>query len=343
MVPEEWAVDPEPMLVLGVEEGAAALELTQVSDALLLPGGGLLIANSGTSELRRFAENGDFVRAFGRGGQGPGEFSGQPLYLQLESPDSLVVFDAGNRRLTSLDSAGNRFASTDAGSADLSRFRWYSRVYPSVYLVRNETPSVRGCLESSLNQVIADHPSWPAALVRVDQLGYVWATALPLEPGVPRRWSIYRPSGVLVATSTLPGGLEPFTIAGADIVGRLDDSTGVERVARFALHRGAVTRQACGAQLDVVAEPDSSVTATLHEALSSVLIAQEGYYAGHGTYASRAADLRLPGMPDARLVIVSATKRYWVGLMIDNESGATCGLGVGSGIPGWSDAVPHCR
>ena len=340
--PVEWNVDPEPTLVLGVEEGTAMLELAGVSDALVLPDGGVLIANSATSELREFSGTGEFARSFGRAGQGPGEFSGSSLFLHLVSPDSLVVFDTGSWRLTTIGTAGAHLASIDAATADLSGFDWYPSVYPSVYLVRNEAQEVRGCLGTPLARVVAARRAWSAALVRVDQLGYLWATALPHEPDLSREWTIFDLTGAPVARATLPAGFEPFSIGGTELLGLLIDSTGVERVAQFTLHRGATPRQTCASPPDLPVARDSSNANALRGGFSLVLVAQEVYYADHGAYASRAEDLRLTGMPDARLVLISADKRYWVGLLIDRRTGVTCGLGVGGGIAGWHEAVQQC-
>lgn len=339
---EEWVVDLEPIQVLGVEEGPAELELSRVSDAVVLPGGDILIANSGTSELRQFSGRSEFVRRVGREGQGPGEFSGSPLFLQLKAPDTLVVFDTGNWRLTSIDTAGRFLASVDAASADLSTFEWYARVYPSAYLASDLAPSLRPCVEAAVARITSAHADWSAAFLRIDRLGYLWATALPVADGGSTVWNIYDGSGAPVASATLPAGFTPFSIAETGIVGRLVDTAGVERVARLGLTRKDPVPQSCAMNPAGGEQPDSSTTRPLRDAFSNVLLAQEGYYVDAGRYAGRGSDLRLIGMPDARLVIISADKRHWVGLLIDNQTGATCALGVGYEPPGWHDAVPQC-
>src|SRR5690606_1239133 len=64
----------EPMLELGVLEGAPEYQLHGVVHAIRLPDGEVAIANAGSREVRLYDQNGRFLRAFGREGDGPGEF-----------------------------------------------------------------------------------------------------------------------------------------------------------------------------------------------------------------------------------------------------------------------------
>lgn len=340
--PVAWGLDSVPMLAIGVEEGAPEFELSNVTAVQSLPGGAIVVANSGTSELRVFDADGRFIRALGRRGEGPGEFSGAPLFLQVALPDTLIVFDTGDWRLTTLERDGQLLASPDASSADLSRFPWFAQVFPRAIVVMDEAPQLRECLESAVAAIVAGHPAWPAVLLRVDRLGYLWATALPSASGVATPWNIFDATGRPVATAELPAGLEPYSIDSASLVGRLVDAGGVEQVVRLRLVRTGGVRQRCSSLPQGRPVADSAGTVSLRAAFSAVVMAQEGFYADHGSYADHQEGLRLTGLTSGRLVLVSGDKRHWIGLLIDDPTGTTCAAGVGYVPAGWHDAVPRC-
>lgn len=93
-----WSVSPVPLVDIGIVEGPEEYRLFRVSDAMLLPDGVLLV-NAGTGEVRRFDSAGAFVSAFGREGEGPGEFRAAMRVLRYRA-DSLAVWDERLRRLS---------------------------------------------------------------------------------------------------------------------------------------------------------------------------------------------------------------------------------------------------
>lgn len=100
-----WQVAAEPSLVIGAEDDAGRA-LYQVTGALRVAGGRIVIANAGTYELRFYNEAGEFVNSSGRRGSGPGEF----LSLEMISrygPDSLLVVDAWSHRVSYFDTDGS--------------------------------------------------------------------------------------------------------------------------------------------------------------------------------------------------------------------------------------------
>ena len=68
-------VSPQPFLEIGGQSEHDSLQLHEVSDAVLLPDGRLVVANAGAYELLVFDSTGRFSRRLGRKGDGPGEFS----------------------------------------------------------------------------------------------------------------------------------------------------------------------------------------------------------------------------------------------------------------------------
>jgi hypothetical protein len=93
-----WRVDVAPVLEIGEVEGDSAYQLFDVHGIAELPGGGVAIANTGTSQVRLYDAEGRFQRAIGRQGEGPGEFS---MLLDLRVlGDTLYAYDRMAGRLT---------------------------------------------------------------------------------------------------------------------------------------------------------------------------------------------------------------------------------------------------
>lgn len=101
---QPWMVPEEPMLDIGTLEGEEAYQLFQVSDALRLSDGRVVVANSGTSELRFFDADGRYLMSAGRKGSGPGEF--ERLWQVALIGDSIATFDWQLRRVSVFDAGG---------------------------------------------------------------------------------------------------------------------------------------------------------------------------------------------------------------------------------------------
>lgn len=86
-----WRLADDPRIDIGVLDGGEPYQLYQVSGALLLPDGRLVVANGGSKELRFYDAGGRHLESVGREGEGPGEF-GALGGLEL-ARDSLYVFD----------------------------------------------------------------------------------------------------------------------------------------------------------------------------------------------------------------------------------------------------------
>lgn len=102
--PIAYHLSAQPTLVLGSDADADD-PLYRVRGARRLADGGMVVANSGASQLRYYAANGTLRRTVGTKGSGPGEF--QTLaWIDLLPGDSVITFDGPNRRYTVFDSAG---------------------------------------------------------------------------------------------------------------------------------------------------------------------------------------------------------------------------------------------
>ncbi len=85
--------------------GEAAAELAGVIGAVRLSDGRVAIAEQSTRSIKLFDTKGRFVRAMGRQGAGPGEFTSL-VRLDLLSGDSLLAYDVLRATLAVFDTAG---------------------------------------------------------------------------------------------------------------------------------------------------------------------------------------------------------------------------------------------
>jgi hypothetical protein len=100
-----WRLEEQPLLSIGVAHGRQEEELHRVAGVAELNDGRLVVANSGTSELRYFDSAGQFLFAAGGEGSGPGEFRDLKWIRPLSS-DSVVAWDPESRRVTLFDRDG---------------------------------------------------------------------------------------------------------------------------------------------------------------------------------------------------------------------------------------------
>ncbi len=103
--PSEWTISDEPLVTIGVRDGADPDMLFQVVGAFRLTDGRIVIANGGTSEWRFYDSTGAFNNASGGRGGGPGEL--RVLYeVSLLPGDTLVAFDPMAQRVDWFDDNG---------------------------------------------------------------------------------------------------------------------------------------------------------------------------------------------------------------------------------------------
>ena len=95
----EWRIGTEPILTIGGEDSART-EFFNVSGTWRVPGGGIAVVNAGTNEIRVFDARGRFVHAFGRTGDGPGEF--RQISWSGNAGDTAFIYDVAHRRVTTV-------------------------------------------------------------------------------------------------------------------------------------------------------------------------------------------------------------------------------------------------
>lgn len=94
-----WQLSQEPILVIGALEGPEEYSLFRVAWTGILSDGSIAVLNAGSHQLRIYDRTGRFLRAWGRQGEGPGEFN-QPRYATLvPGTDTIAVQDGADLKL----------------------------------------------------------------------------------------------------------------------------------------------------------------------------------------------------------------------------------------------------
>jgi hypothetical protein len=114
-----WAVDSEPLVVIGGSQGDPNFEVTFVERVLLLDDGRVVALSRIDNRVMLFARNGMATDRWGKTGRDTGDFMA-PAGLLRAAADTLLVPDPGNARLNwmTLDSGVVRaaaFAARPAG------------------------------------------------------------------------------------------------------------------------------------------------------------------------------------------------------------------------------------
>lgn len=85
-------IPADPGIEIGAREGPEEYQLYRVMDAARLSDGRIAVVNQGSSEIRLYDREGRFLHAFGREGEGPGEF--RSVFMIWSRPgDTLLVGD----------------------------------------------------------------------------------------------------------------------------------------------------------------------------------------------------------------------------------------------------------
>ena len=103
-----WRFGAQPSLSIGSVDSGEADQLFQITDATRLPDGRIVIANSGSNELRVFNADGSHAGTWGGRGEGPGEFTSfSPTAVALWPGDSIAAPNPWGTRLSLFDRDGN--------------------------------------------------------------------------------------------------------------------------------------------------------------------------------------------------------------------------------------------
>lgn len=103
-----WQFSAQPSLSIGSVDSGGADQLFRVVDATRLPDGRIVIANTGSNELRGFNADGTHVGTWGGRGEGPGEFTSfSPTAVARWPGDSIAAPNPWGTRVSLFDRDGN--------------------------------------------------------------------------------------------------------------------------------------------------------------------------------------------------------------------------------------------
>jgi hypothetical protein len=102
---DRWRLSETPQTTIGVMGGDPAYELFRPRAAFRMSDGRIVIANTGTLQVRFYDASGNHLMDVGGRGGGPGEFGRLDRVFRIED-DSVVVYDQTQRRITVFDPSG---------------------------------------------------------------------------------------------------------------------------------------------------------------------------------------------------------------------------------------------
>ena len=152
----DWRVGVEPAVSIGAVEGEGPYMLHRVANAFILPGGRIVVVNSGSHELRVFDELGDHLATWGRRGEGPGEFTAL-VDAHRWRGDSVIAMYSQRNDIAVLDSEGG-FARTFALQRD-DEFFVVEAVSPGGAVLSSDRVG-RGGLPEGLNRLEHHYRVW---------------------------------------------------------------------------------------------------------------------------------------------------------------------------------------
>lgn len=344
--PEAGANSPDwslgnPGVTIGVAEGEEPYELAGASASIRLPDGRIVIANSGTSQLRIFDSTGTFIESIGRKGEGPGEFTGSMQIVSL-SDSEFAVFDQSAQRLSIFDTSGTLARESRTMAEAGSDFPLWVWLYRDAWVTGPADTSQRAAVRGILGK-LAELPPGSYRYVHVATDGRVWSQQR-IPGAAPLPWEIHSSTGALVGRIVLPAGTEIHQI-GHDFV--LLRDWGENDVERIQLYPFSETRGRTEADVrpprSQDAAPDSSARTRVTAAMRDLVMAQEMFYVDSGAYARTASGLNWKGPPGTSLHLMAADKRGWVGVVVLQGQAFLCGMAVGGSTPpGWPEGSPKC-
>lgn len=329
-----WTVHPTPLLTIGASESDPGHELAGVTGALRVTSG-IIVANSGSHELRRFDSTGRYLGASGRRGQGPGDF-GAVSNLFPAPGDSLYVFDAVNLRWTMHDGNGQYARVLPGGAEALPKPAW---LYHGMVVESPAPGNVPQWALAALDSLPELSPPAPIRRARFDNPGFLWVS----DSITPNAWMVLAESATPVGRVELPAELELFE-AGADfLVGLERDSLDRELVQVYRLNRPNTLSPPAREPAAVIPQVDNPAARGMIADFRNIMTAQEAFYSEHGRYSAHGDSLGYTAASGAKVIILHGNSRRWAAVLYDRKSRTTCAVSVGFPAPGgWIDGSPFC-
>lgn len=197
---------PEPLLSLGTVAGDSVYQFSRIRGAVRLSDGRIAMVDGNARDVRVFDGDGVHLVSWGRRGGGPDEFE-RPRLAGLVG-DTLVMFDADNRRLTWID--------PDAGVVDQAPLGEGAGGYFQVQGVFDDGTIVSGggffFSSASGETLTTGLRRSPTGFVRIDREGEV-ATDFGQFPGLEMYFEV---DGPRVSAGVIPFGRVTYSAVFGD-------------------------------------------------------------------------------------------------------------------------------
>jgi len=347
--PPRWTLSAEPVLQIGVVEGDPRYQLFNAISSALLDDGRIAVLNAGSHELRFYGADGRFLAAVGRKGGGPGEFA-MPSRLYRVGRDSLMIYDRSNARF-SIHTLDGTFVRTEP-ALNTRAFAYDEWLYNRHWIDGPALGRGRAPVRAAVDRLPPPDPETGFRYMKVSPQGHLWVRR-PGPPDGPTDWVIHDLEAQPIARITTPPKFEIHEIGRDYLLGVGRDELDVEFIQLFRMHGAerAPTRALAAAN---GTSPDDAppsrtipqeVLAPMRAAIKYLASYQEMHYSTAGTYTD---DLeQFDGWEPPRGVtvrVVNATPRGWTIVMIDDRTGATCGMSYGLVTPvGWPGGTVVCE
>ena len=125
---DAWRLSEQPLVDIGGLEGDPDYELYQVSNAVRMPDGRIVVGNSGSNQIRFYDESGKHLLDAGGGGEGPGEFR-NIRWVRLYRADSVAAYDLRLSRTSVFDSDGRFVRSFSTPAMESGGTGWPDDVF----------------------------------------------------------------------------------------------------------------------------------------------------------------------------------------------------------------------
>lgn len=212
-------------LRLGVVEGEPAYTFSSVRDVKATPGGGVLVAEGQSRELRVFDGSGRHLRTLGGRGEGPGEFAALSG-IAGTAGDTVWAWDARSQRLSTFLLGGELLETIPGDGDPYGRILELRRLADGTFIARSRWRARDGGSRESSELVLVRDTlvlrHLDPALRTMDTVA-----VLPSDEFMQRTTTAGSGSGVMVSAQLAPrpfGRSTPFTLGGTAVVVGINDS-----------------------------------------------------------------------------------------------------------------------
>lgn len=253
-----WRIGSEPTVSIGVLEGEEPYMLYRAYDAVILSDGRIVVANTGTQELRVFDRSGTHVATWAGEGQGPGEFT-DLSQIEPWPGDSIIAWFGPQLGFSVFDADGNHgrnFVLTGQERVSPMQRFWPTAASRDGFILARHGPEAADTMVMQLRdrdgEVVGSfgtHPSYEWHLLDEGDRSILYRKTFGGEPV----WAVWGDRVVIGHTGRYE--LKAFARDGA-----------LTRIVRRDHRQRAPTAAEVGAYID--AEMDRNIWATGAEALA---------------------------------------------------------------------------